>query len=229
MKPDVAERAGARVGSARWPAALVAGGSDGNESLTVTTGALLLLMLAVIGITILQIRQLIWLHLFVGLLLIGPIALKLASTGYRFVRYYTNDPVYRRKGPPQPILRAIAPLVVISTVAVFASGVVVLFLGFSSQGQWVQIHKVSAIVWVVFAGLHVLGHLGEMSVLLPGGRRAHRALRAQSLGSANDDGRLGRGVATVGALVGGLVLALLLLPDFGAWTHASAFIHHHHH
>ena len=48
-----------------------------------------------------RIGQLLWLHLFVGLLLIGPVVLKLASTGYRFARYYTNDAVYRRKGPPE--------------------------------------------------------------------------------------------------------------------------------
>ena len=114
-------------------------------------------------------------------------------------------------------------------MAVFASGVVLLFLGFNSRGQWVGIHKVSFIVWAVLAGLHVLGHLREMSVLLPGARRAHGALRARTMGSAYGDGRLGRNVATVGALVGGLVLALVLVPDFGVWTHAGAFIHHHHH
>ena len=38
--------------------------------------------------------------MFLGVLLIGPVALKLASTGYRFVRYYTSEPRYRRKGPP---------------------------------------------------------------------------------------------------------------------------------
>jgi hypothetical protein len=226
--PDVAGRAGGRGGTAWRRGALLSGGSDGNERLTVTTGAVLLVLLAVIGVTILRIRQLTFLHLFVGLLLIGPVALKLASTGYRFVRYYTHDPVYRRKGPPQPILRGIAPLVVISTLAVFVSGVVLLFLGFSSRGPWVQIHQVSTIVWVAFTGLHVLGHLPEMSALLPGGRRAHAALRAQSLRVASD-GQVGRGVATVGALVGGVVLALVLVPDFGAWTHAGAFIHHHHH
>ena len=58
-------------------------------------GALLFVLLAVLGVTILRIGQLMWLHLFLGLLLIGPLALKLASTGYRFARYYTGQPSYR--------------------------------------------------------------------------------------------------------------------------------------
>ena len=52
-------------------------------------------------------------------MLLGPLAVKMASTGYRFVRYYTHGPAYRSKGPPQPLMRAIAPMVVASMVVVF--------------------------------------------------------------------------------------------------------------
>ena len=41
----------------------------------------LLVLFAVLGITIIRIGQLLWLHLFLGVLLVGPVALKLASTG----------------------------------------------------------------------------------------------------------------------------------------------------
>ena len=70
------------------------------------TGVILIVLFAVLGVTIVQIGQLIWLHLFLGLLLLGPVLLKLASTGYRFLRYYTHDAIYRAKGPPMPALRA---------------------------------------------------------------------------------------------------------------------------
>ena len=70
--------------------------------------------------TIPQLRQFVSVHLFVGMLLIGPVALKMASTGYRFLRYYTGNVAYRRKGPPELVLRLIGPIVVLSTVAVFA-------------------------------------------------------------------------------------------------------------
>lgn len=98
--------------------ALFGGGSDGNEQLTAMEGALLIVLLAVLGITILRIGQLISVHLFVGLLLLGPVAIKMASTGYRFVRYYTGNAAYRRKGPLEPTMRLLAPIVVLSTVVV---------------------------------------------------------------------------------------------------------------
>jgi hypothetical protein len=101
---------------------LTADGVDGNERLTVLTGVVLIVLTAAIGVTIIWIGQLMWLHLFLGLALIGPVALKLASTGYRFVRYYTYDPAYRRKGPPIPALRVLAPLVVFLTAVLLGTG-----------------------------------------------------------------------------------------------------------
>ena len=105
------------------------GGTAGNERLTGMTGALLVVVLAAVGVTIVWIGQLLWLHLFLGLLVIGPVALKLLSTGYRFARYYTHSVPYRRRGPPHPLLRVLAALVVLSTLAVFATGVALLLLG----------------------------------------------------------------------------------------------------
>jgi hypothetical protein len=200
---------------------LLGGGTAGNEQLTATVGVILLVLLAVIGVTILRIHQLISVHLFVGLLLIGPVALKLGSTGYRFTRYYTHDRAYRSAGPPLPLLRIIAPVVVLSTVVVFASGVALLLLGPSSRGQLLLIHKASFIVWVAFTAVHVLGHLPGM----PEHLRAARRTRAAVTGA--DPGSGGRTIAVVGAFAGGLLLALVLLPQYGAWTAATAFLHHH--
>ena len=52
------------------------------------------------GATILRIRQLISVHVYVGVLLVGPVLLKCASTVYRFIRYYAGARAYRQKGPP---------------------------------------------------------------------------------------------------------------------------------
>ncbi len=141
---------------------LTAGGTDGNERLTTVTGVVLLVLLAVLGVTILRIKPLLDIHMFLGILLIGPVTLKLASTGYRFVRYYTSEPRYRRKGPPAMALRLLAPLVVLSTLVVFATGVVLLLAGPGSRGTWLPIHKISFIVWVAATSLHVLGHLAGL-------------------------------------------------------------------
>jgi len=96
-------------------------GVTANERLTTLTGGLLLVLLALMGITVLSVRRLLPEHFLLGFLLIPAVALKLASTGYRFWRYYTGDSQYRRAGPPELFLRLIAPIVVISTVAVFAT------------------------------------------------------------------------------------------------------------
>jgi hypothetical protein len=196
------------------------GGTDGNELLTNMTGAVLLVLLAVLGVTIVRIGQLTWLHLFLGLLLIGPVALKMASTGYRFARYYTRDPAYRRKGPPELLLRLIAPLVVVLTIVVFVSGVLLLLGGPQTRGDYFELHKVSFIVWLVFTVVHVLAHLPSI------GRTVGLELGQGSRGGFVA-GRASRWIALAGAVVGGAVLAIALIPQFGAWT-AHGLPHHHH-
>jgi hypothetical protein len=183
----------------------------------------LLILLAVLGVTILRIGQLISVHLFLGLLLIGPVGLKMASTGYRFVRYYNRSPAYRRKGPPETWLRMLAPAVVLSTVVVFVSGVLLLFEGPAHRGALLVIHKASFFVWLAVTGLHVLGHLPGM----PASLRITPQTRTRVPGQQSDGGA-GRAIALVGALVGGLVLALVLIPDFSVWTSAGSAVFHHH-
>jgi hypothetical protein len=200
---------------------LTAGGTDGNEQLTTITGAILIVLLAVLGFTIPQLRQFIWMHLFVGMLLIGPVLLKLASTGYRFLRYYTGNATYRIKGPPELILRLIGPIVVISTVAVFATGIGLLIVGPNHRDPMLLLHKVTFIVWLVFTGLHILGHLPAVARAFGIGRQGQE----QRSGAA--PGAMGRAIALAGALVAGLVLAVVLIPDFAAWTNHGVFLHHH--
>jgi hypothetical protein len=201
---------------------LTGGGTSGNERLTAVTGATLIVLIAVIGVTIIRLEQLLSVHLVVGMLLIPPILLKLASTGYRFIRYYTGDREYVRKGPPPAALRMIAPIVAITTVVVLASGVVLLFAGPGSRDQLLPIHKVSFIAWIAFTTLHVLGHLPEMP-------QALRADYSRSTRLGNDAaGRSGRVLSLTGAVVAGVVLAILVIPQFGPWLHASTAIHRHH-
>ncbi len=201
---------------------LTAGGTTGNERLTAATGAVLLALVAVIVVTIISLRQFLWIHLFVGMLLIGPVALKMGSTGYRFVRYYSGNPRYRRRGPPPALLRVIAPVVLLSTVVVLVSGVVLLFAGPQSRDTLLPIHKVSFIFWAAFTGVHLLGHL-------PAVPEAVRADYGSSAPWSHDvTGRAGRVLSLAGALVAGAVLAILVIPEFGAWVNASGLFHHHH-
>ena len=212
----------------RWrrSPSLLGGGVDGNEQLTALNGALLVVLFAVLGVTIVQIGQLIWLHLFLGLLLLGPVLLKMASTGYRFFRYYARDAIYLAKGPPMAALRLMGPVVVATTVAVFVSGIVLMLVGPANRSTSLLIHKATFIAWVVFMALHVLAHLPAIGQALRGVRIG--AERGASALSSAGSGGAGRWIALAGAIVGGLVLAIVLLPDFGVWTAAGAFAHHHH-
>jgi hypothetical protein len=215
-----------------------AGGTSGNERLTTATGIVLLVLLAVIGVTLLRLSSLLWVHLFVGMLLIGPIALKLASTGYRFVRYYTANSRYRRKGPPAAVLRMIAPIVVLSTVVVFVSGVLLLLIGPSSRSALLPLHKISFIVWVAFTSLHVLGHLPEVGAAVGLGAQTTPKIDVLAAVGASEGsdlsawqspiaGRAGRGLSLAGSLAGGTVLAVAVIPQFGPWLNATTLLHNH--
>jgi hypothetical protein len=204
----------------RWAQALLGGGIDGNERLTSMTGVVLIVLLAVLGVTILRIGQLIWLHLFLGLLLLGPLVVKLASTGYRFARYYTRNAIYRQKGPPHVLLRMIAPLVVVTSAVVFASGILLLVDGPGSRDRFLLLHKASFIVWLAFTGLHVLGHV-------PRTARSLADARTDGELTGSSPGAVGRWLTLAAAVVAGVVAAIVLIPDFAAWTAHGAFAHHH--
>jgi hypothetical protein len=188
---------------------LLRGGSEGNARLTAMAGLVLLVLLAVEGVTILSIHQLLSVHVFVGLLLIPPVALKLGVTGYRFLRYYTRAAEYVRKGPPLLVMRMlVAPGLIAATLVVFGTGVALLAVG-PGGGIVLGLHKASFFVWLVAFGVHVLVY----------------ALRVPGLVAAD----WGRGPRTAGAtlrfgivalaLLVGLTVALAVLPSAGPWLH----------
>jgi hypothetical protein len=188
---------------------LLRGGSEGNARLTATAGLVLLVLLAVEGVTILSIHQLLSVHVFVGLLLIPPVALKLGVTGYRFLRYYTRAAEYVRKGPPVLVMRMlVAPGLIAATLVVFGTGVALLAVG-PDGGIVLGLHKASFFVWLGAFGVHVLVYV----------------LRVPSLVAAD----WGRGSRTAGAtlrfgmvafaLLLGLTVALAVLPSAGPWLH----------
>src|SRR3978361_1126857 len=102
---------------------LFSGGSEGNERLTAATAAVLLVVLALEGLTLLGGRQYLRPHIFLGLLLIPLVLLKLASTGWRLTRYYRRSEEYVRRGPPAILIRMIvAPVLVVSTISMIWTG-----------------------------------------------------------------------------------------------------------
>ncbi len=139
---------------------------DSNEQLTAATAAVLLVLLAIEGVTIVFLRPLLPVHLFVGMLLIPPVALKLASTGWRFARYYTGSAPYVEKGPPRLLLRLLAPVLVASTIALLATGVALLVDGRAHSGWVLPLHKASFVVWFAVTGVHVVTYVWRLPRLV---------------------------------------------------------------
>jgi hypothetical protein len=142
------------------------GGSAGNEQLTALVAGVLVLLLAVEGATLLRLGSLLTVHAFVGMLLIPVVALKLASTGWRLLRYYRGSEEYVRRGPPHVMLRAlVAPVVVLSTFVLLGTGVALLVLD-RTGGTLVGLHKACFIVWIGATGVHVLAHALELAPIV---------------------------------------------------------------
>jgi len=190
---------------------LLAGGVEGNRRLTSIFGIVMLVLLTVQVLSALWFALMsynidtpggpvFWLvrpvHFFTGFLLFPLIGVKLASVGWRFTRYYTRDRAYREAGPPRPLLRLIAPLLVLSVVVLFASGVEM----WSFQNQfgipWIAVHDLSAFTFVTLLTVHVASHF----------RQAQRMLRDDVRHPV--EGAITRRALLTGGAAAGLTLAV---------------------
>jgi hypothetical protein len=192
------------------------GGAEGNERLTAMTGAVLLVLLAAEGVTILFKRQMLTAHFFIGMLLVGPVLLKMGSTGYRFARYYTGSDPYVREGPPALLLRLLGPVVIITSLGVIGSGVALAITG-PGASWWIFLHKATFVLWFVAMSVHVLWYAPRLPRLLGGGSPG-RARVTRALAGA---GR--RWLLLTVALAIGLLAALATYRLAGPW--ASFMVH----
>lgn len=193
------------------PGAVGSAGAEGNGRLTAVNGMVLVVLLAAEGVTILGIRQMITWHVYIGLLLVGPVVLKSASTGWRFLRYYSRSRPYVEKGPPHPILRVLGPIVMISTAAVLGTGIGLIFTGPYHREPLLTLHQASFIVWIGATAIHVLGHIVHASAT------TWRELRDPSATPITRHRRW-RTAAIAAALIAGVGLATALTPAAHAWT-----------
>jgi hypothetical protein len=184
-------------------------GTEGNEILTSAAAAVLTVLLAVEGITIIRMGGLVGVHMFIGLLLIPPVLLKLASVGYRFVRYYSGASAYRAKGTPLLPLRLLAPVLVAGTVGVLATGVWLLLLGHRSD-QVLQIHQIAFIVFGVVFAIHFFTYAPRMVRSL---RVDWGPIRRQAIPGAGV-----REMLLAASLGAGVALALTLLSAIDGWN-----------
>jgi hypothetical protein len=176
----------------------------------------LLVLLAAEGATLLKIHRLLTPHVFIGMLLVPPVLLKMGSTGWRITRYYLGAPAYRRRGPPPLALRLLGPIVVVTTVVVFASGIALLFVPDSERNQMLFLHKASFVLWFGAMALHVLAHVLDTARLASADFVA--ATRRQVSGAG---ARLWVLAAT---LVLGVVLGIVMLPAVSTWLSSGGMI-----
>ena len=195
-----------------------AAGAEGNERLTALTGAFLLVLFAVEGVTILSLTSLLYWHYFVGFLLVGPVCVKIGSTVYRFARYYTGSPAYVRKGPPMLLLRVLGPIVILTSCAVLGTGVL---LGFGRDIRVIGLpmlflHKGFFILWAGAMTIHVLAYVWRLPALVTADFRTAHGQRARATATAVG-GRAPRWLLTVAGLGAGLALALAFAHLASSW------------
>ena len=169
----------------------------GNERLTAMTGAVLLVLFVAECLTLLSIGDLLTLHVFLGMLLLGPVGLKMGSTLWRFTRYYTGSAAYVRKGPPAPLQRVTGPFVILTTVAVLGTGIMLVLEG-PGNGSWGRLHHLSFFLWAVVIVIHLASYVPKLPRMLSG-----RVDHARLLLAA----RSTRWLLLCGSLVAGLGLA----------------------
>jgi hypothetical protein len=182
----------------------------GNDRLTAAVGLLVLAPVAVeVATILLGVHTFMSVHMFVGLALIPAVLLKLASTGWRFLRYYTRSRAYVEQGPPQLAMRLLAPLFVAATVVLFGSGVALGILHGHALQVARNLHGPASVIWLLLLGLHVLVYLkralSRTAEDLPASGKPMRGSRARAYA-----------LATV--VAGGLLLGVVTVPAQHHWV-----------
>ena len=216
--PDADPAPTARKPSWRhWRAASRAWGPPGNERLTTSVGLVLVVLLAAEALTTISLHTYLSVHIFLGMLLLAPVVLKLATTGWRFMRYYTNNRPYRLEGPPKLLLRLLAPLLVASTLTLFGSGVALILVGHGG-GPLPTLHAASFAVWGALMVIHILAYLARALRVGPADWRPHATVIVA--------GARSRRATVMGALLAGVIIALATYPTQQSWLKAR---HRHGH
>ena len=194
------------------------------------TGAVLLILLAIECYTILRIGRLLTLHVFLGMLLLGPVTLKSGSVIYRFARYYTKSAPYRRQGPPALLLRLIGPVIVLLTACVFGSGIMLAVTGpsYGPPSGWLMVHRISFFAWLFFIAIHVLAYVRRLPRLLAAEARGVSVPQGETGGHVHAGRHTPRALEVLGgrgarlallivSVLAGLVIALLTVHLAGKW------------
>ena len=144
-------------------------------------------------------------------MLIPPVLLKVASTGYRLVRYYRGSAPYVRKGPPPILLRVLGPLLVLSTGALLATGLALLVIGPGGSASSAACTRSAS----------SCSSPSRACTCWPISGRCRRDRGRLKARATRLTGATGRRAVVVGSLVAGLALGAVAIAYDGAWVHRS--------
>ena len=178
-------------------------GVVGNEQLTALVSLVLLVLIIVELVTSAFLRLWLPAHTVVGVLLAGPLLVKMGGAGWRFLRYYTRAPAYVRRGPPPLALRVLGPVLLVTTLVMVGSGIGLVVVG--PLQPLLLTHVFSALVWLPLIAVHSLAHLQQVP-------RSIAADWSTKLGPRFPVGRGLRLAVSLGALLLGVIGAWLLFP-----------------
>src|SRR5580693_2025505 len=141
------------------------------------TGAVLLVLFVAECLTLLNIGNLLTLHVFLGMLLLGPVGLKIGSTLWRFTRYYTGSAAYVRKGPPAPLQRVTGAVVIVIHLASYVPKLPRMLSGRVDHAshllaarptRWLLLcGSLAAGLGLAFATYHLSGKFGGSPSIIP--------------------------------------------------------------
>ena len=139
------------------------------------TGAVLLVLFVAECLTLLNIGNLLTLHVFLGMLLLGPVGLKVGSTLWRFTQVlHRLGGLRAERARPAPLQRATGPFVILTTVAVLGTGIMLVVEG-PGNGSWGRLHHLSFFLWAAVIVIHLASYVPKLPRMLSG--RADHARR----------------------------------------------------
>ena len=178
-----------------------------------------------------RIGRLLTLHVFLGMLLLGPVALEAGSVGAGSSATTRGASRTGAKGRQCSLLRLIGPVIMLLTACVFCSGIMLAVAGPGDGNRgplWLTVHRIGFIAWAFFITIHVLAYVWRLPRLLAAEARGAAMPQGDTDGHAAAGRHARRAMEVLGgrgtrlalltaSLLAGLVIALLTVHLAGNW------------
>ena len=133
---------------------------EANARLTGIAGIVILILLVAEVVTVaLGAASVLSLHVAIGLTLVPPVLVKLASTTWRMVNYYVGAAAYKHRGPPPTLARILGPLLSLTIILLLISGGALILGPSSLHRAALRVHKLTFYLVVLLILAHLAMHL----------------------------------------------------------------------